>query len=49
MEMFNQVAKKLTGIETDPIKQSEIKNMGFSLEQVAQPGPNTAKERRNKK
>ncbi len=49
VEMFNQVAKKLTGIETDPIKQSEIKNMGFSLEQVAQPGPNTAKERRNKK
>ena len=49
VEMFNQVAKKLTGIETNPIKQSEIKNTGFSLEQVAQPGPKTAKEKRSKK
>ena len=33
-ETFNEVAKKLTGIETNPIKKSEIKNTGFSLEQV---------------
>ena len=32
VETFNEVAKKLTGIETNPIKQSEIKNIGFSLE-----------------
>ena len=31
-EMFNEVAKRLTGIETNPIKKSEIKNTGFSLE-----------------
>ena len=31
-EMFNEVAKKLTGIETNPIKKSEIKSTGFSLE-----------------
>jgi len=31
VETFNEVAKKLTGIETNPIKQSEIKNTGFSL------------------
>ena len=32
---FNQIAKKLTGIETNPIQQSEIKNNqisgGFTL------------------
>jgi hypothetical protein len=28
---FNQLAKKLTGIETNPIQQSEIKNTGFTL------------------
>jgi hypothetical protein len=28
---FNEVAKKLTGLETNPIKQSEIKNTGFTL------------------
>lgn len=28
---FNQLAKKLTGIETNPISQSEIKNTGFTL------------------
>ena len=29
---FNEVAKKLTGIETNPIRQSEIKSTaGFSL------------------
>jgi Ras-related protein Rab-6A len=31
VETFNEVAKKLTGIETNPIKQSEIKNTGFTL------------------
>lgn len=33
-EAFNEVAKKLTGVETNPIKKSEIKNIGFSLEQA---------------
>ena len=28
---FNELAKKLTGIETNPINQSEIKNTGFTL------------------
>ena len=28
---FNEVAKKLTGIETNPINQSEIKSSGFTL------------------
>lgn len=28
---FNQLAKKLTGIETNPIQQSELKNTGFTL------------------
>ncbi len=30
---FNELAKKLTGIETNPINQSEIKNTGFTLNQ----------------
>lgn len=35
---FNEVAKKLTGIETNPISQSEIKSTGFTLNQgVANP------------
>ena len=34
--MFNEVAKKLTGIETNPLPhQSEIKSQGFSLEGAA--------------
>ena len=44
---FNEVAKKLTGIETNPIKQSEIKNTGFNLNQMAaaaQAGNNTAEQ-----
>ncbi len=28
---FNELAKKLTGIETNPIQQSELKNTGFVL------------------
>lgn len=31
-EALNEVAKKLTGIQTNPIIKSEIKNTGFSLE-----------------
>jgi hypothetical protein len=31
-EAFNTVAKKLTGLETNPIVKSEIKNTGFTLE-----------------
>lgn len=31
---FNQLAKKLTGIETNPINQSELKNTGFTLNNV---------------
>ena len=31
---FNEVAKKLTGIETNPIQKSEIKNTGFTLNQL---------------
>ena len=30
---FNELAKKLTGIETNPIQQSELKNNGFVLGQ----------------
>ncbi len=30
-QAFNEVAKKLTGIETNPISQSEIKSTGFTL------------------
>ena len=29
--LFNELAKKLTGIETNPINQNEIKNTGFTL------------------
>jgi Ras-related protein Rab-6A len=32
---FNEMAKKLTGIETNPISKSEIKNTGFSLGQLS--------------
>ena len=32
---FNEVAKKLTGIETNPISKSEIKNTGFTLQQMS--------------
>lgn len=34
VEMFNEIAKKLTGIQTDPIMKSEIKSAGFTLDQV---------------
>ncbi len=30
---FNEVAKKLTGIETNPIQKSEIESAGFTLNQ----------------
>eukprot|EP00347_Sterkiella_histriomuscorum_P016491 403352976 len=36
---FNQLAKKLTGIETNPIQQSEIKNTGFTLNQPSGNNP----------
>lgn len=29
--LFNELAKKLTGIETNPINSTEIKNTGFVL------------------
>ena len=29
--LFNELAKKLTGIETNPINPNEIKNTGFTL------------------
>ena len=48
---FNEIAKKLTGIETNPINQSEIKNTGFTLNQAtANPDGNTTdKGKGNKK
>ena len=33
-EAFNELAKKITGMQTNPIVKSEIKNTGFSLEQM---------------
>ena len=29
--LFNEIAKKLTGIDTNPIHQNEQKNQGFTL------------------
>jgi GTPase SAR1 family protein len=43
-EMFNEVAKNLTGIDTNPIKKSEIKNTGFSLDQVSAQAAQSASE-----
>ncbi|TNV78177.1 hypothetical protein FGO68_gene16050 [Halteria grandinella] len=48
-QMFNEVAKKLTGLETDPIKRSEIKNTGFSLEQAQTTAQNATKSEQKKK
>ena len=33
-QTFNEIAKKLTGLDTNPIIKSEIRNTGFNLEQV---------------
>ena len=38
---FNQLAKKLTGIETNPIQQSEIKNTGFTLNAPSNNNPDS--------
>lgn len=29
--LFNEIAKKLTGIDTNPINQNEVKSTGFTL------------------
>ena len=29
--LFNEIAKKLTGIDTNPINQNEVKSSGFTL------------------
>ncbi len=31
---FNEIAKKITGIETNPIQRSEIRNPAFNLGSV---------------
>ena len=46
---FNQLAKKLTGIETNPINQSEIKNTGFTLNAPTAPGDSKTTEGGKKK
>ena len=48
-QMFNEVAKKLTGLETDPIKRSEIRNTGFSLEQAQASTQSQTKSEQKKK
>ena len=45
---FNELAKKLTGIETNPSYQSEIKNTGFTLNAPATQNE-VKKDKENKK
>ena len=43
---FNEVAKKLTGIETNPIQRSEVQSAGFTLNQAPRGEPEARKKQK---
>lgn len=45
---FNEVAKKLLGIDTNPISKSEIKSTGFTLNQPSATSNNPASSKKEK-